>query len=134
MKDDDEGAKRGMILVEQSELSSLQTFLWYKIFAKHLLLHNIFGSIFAPSPSLAHLLHCRGERSVTFSPPRRTFSNCDCELKWGGLAGHAHWFAGNAKGELFAIPSDPTEEKCAIRLPRKSSELFLEIMKAEHGD
>ena len=49
-------------------------------------------------------------------------------------AGHAHWFAGNAKGELFAIPSDPTEEKCAIRLPRKSSELFLEIMKVEHGD
>ena len=44
---------------EQSELSLLQTFLWYKIFAKHLLLHNILGSIFAPSLSLAHLLHCR---------------------------------------------------------------------------
>ena len=131
MKDDDEGAKIGIILVEQSGLSLLQTFLWYKIFAKHLLLHNILGSIRIRSISLSSTLVALQRREIryVFSSATHFF-----ELKWGGLAGHAHWFAGNAKGELFAIPSDPTEEKCAIRLPRKSSELFLEIMKVEHGD
>ena len=138
MKDDDEGAKMGIILVEQSGLAQFIA----NIFAVQNDLQNICYTIiflaqYSPylSPSQAHLLHRREERQV-----RYVFSSAThfLELRLRtemGRAGHAHWFAGNAEGELFAIPSDPTEEKkCAIRLPRKSSKLFLEIMKVEHGD
>ena len=112
------------------ELSLLQTFLWYKIFAKTSATLQYFR-LNIRSISLTSTLVAlqRGEIRYVFSSATHFF-----ELKWGGLAMHIGSREMQKASCLQYLLTRPKRSVQSAFPERKSSELFLEIMKAEHGD